>query len=306
MVVMKTVDINRLKGNYAEHLVSLWLSEQCLVRTVSAGTDIGVDLYCEAVIENQPFLHFMVQVKAIGKDKISSNGGVKEGKFPFKNSDLVYWSKQPIPVYAFLVPVEKWPPEEPKIIYSIRLTEELIKNGIPKTGATYKTVEGIERTSKSNDLKQFLTKIVPWDTSILLLDKGIIAPIGKEESGIGDRFPEGIGRNYLQQVLSNIYNSAAWIGVENIDNIKIEEIGKINDMNLLSGIIHLFHDKWLHMLGLEFLFLYAKFQKNYNLGNLYKNQAINMITNSKSFGEDGKKKMIMEINDLFDKVFALT
>ena len=125
---MKTVDINRLKGNYAEHLVSLWLSEQCLVRTVSAGTDIGVDLYCEAVIENQPFLHFMVQVKAIGKDKISSNGGVKEGKFPFKNSDLVYWSKQPIPVYAFLVPVEKWPPEEPKIIYSIRLTEELIKN----------------------------------------------------------------------------------------------------------------------------------------------------------------------------------
>ena len=57
---MTLVDRNRLKANHAEAAVTGWLSRVCLIRPVSAGTDIGVDLYCESVLEDRPFLHFWV------------------------------------------------------------------------------------------------------------------------------------------------------------------------------------------------------------------------------------------------------
>jgi hypothetical protein len=52
-----------LKANYGVALVMEKFSAGCLVRPVAAGTDVGVDLYCESVAEGKPFLHFWVQVK---------------------------------------------------------------------------------------------------------------------------------------------------------------------------------------------------------------------------------------------------
>jgi hypothetical protein len=73
---MTSVDENRLRGNYAQAVVSSWLSRACLVRPVAEGTDIGIDLYCESVLEGQPYLHFWVQVKAIPAASVT----VVEGK----------------------------------------------------------------------------------------------------------------------------------------------------------------------------------------------------------------------------------
>lgn len=64
---MPTISDKQLKGNFAENLVAEWLSRACLVRPVAVGTDIGIDLYCESLVDNNPHLHFWVQVKAIGK-----------------------------------------------------------------------------------------------------------------------------------------------------------------------------------------------------------------------------------------------
>ena len=64
---MPSVDVNRLKGNYAQTLVSTWLSRMCLVRPVAEGTDIGIDLYCEAIVDGVPYLHFWVQVESDSK-----------------------------------------------------------------------------------------------------------------------------------------------------------------------------------------------------------------------------------------------
>ena len=110
---MTTVDVNRLKGNYAENTVAAWLSHACLVRPVAEGTDIGIDLYCESVIGQAPYLHFWAQVKAIGSSHIATENGKEVAWFDFETRHLRYWARQPIPVYAFLVPVENWPPDLP-------------------------------------------------------------------------------------------------------------------------------------------------------------------------------------------------
>lgn len=75
MIDAHRIDQNRLKGNYAEAIVSEWVSRSCLIRPVAEGTDIGVDLYCEAVIENSPYLHFWAQVKSISHDELKEKDG---------------------------------------------------------------------------------------------------------------------------------------------------------------------------------------------------------------------------------------
>lgn len=94
--------LNRLKGSRAEFLVASCLSRRCYVRPVASGTDTGIDLYCEAVelADGEPFLHFWVQVKS-GSGIRHHNSGAA---FSFKCRDIEYWLRQPVPVYAFLVP----------------------------------------------------------------------------------------------------------------------------------------------------------------------------------------------------------
>ena len=101
---MPVVDENRLRGNYAQAVVSAWLSRKCLVRPVADGTDIEIDLYCEAVSQSLPSDHFWAQVKAI--PAASVEGG--EAAYRSLQKHLAYWQRQPIPVYAFLVPLGDW------------------------------------------------------------------------------------------------------------------------------------------------------------------------------------------------------
>lgn len=206
---MTSVDNNRLKGNYAQAVVSSWLSRTCLVRPVAEGTDIGIDLYCESVLEDQPYLHFWVQVKAIPAASVTIANGKPTAGYSFERRHLEYWDRQPIPVYAFLVPLDVWPPTEPQVIYLIRITEQLIRLDLPTTASvTYHTSESFERQSLDADLLQFVTQTVPWDTSALLLKRGIVAPLPKAAGDMEDRFPSGIGFQYLPKVLMTMRDAA--------------------------------------------------------------------------------------------------
>ena len=92
---------NQLKGNWAEQYISARLTERgCLVRHVPQGHDIGIDLYCETIEEDTPFLHFWCQIKTSNKWK----GDKKRISFPIKKGEKQYWIKQPVPVFVFLVP----------------------------------------------------------------------------------------------------------------------------------------------------------------------------------------------------------
>ena len=202
---MPSVDVNRLKGNYAQVLASTWLSRMCLVRPVAEDSDIGIDLYCESIVEAVPYLHFWVQVKAIPSSAIRIEGHERIARYSFDKKHLEYWGRQPIPVYAFLVPVDSWPPNETDAIFVIRVTEELVKGDVPSAGSiTYHTKDGFERDSLDDELRKFVTDIVPWDTSALLLRRGIVAPL----AGQPDRFPAGVGFQYLPRVLSSIRDAS--------------------------------------------------------------------------------------------------
>lgn len=206
---MTSVDTNRLRGNYAQAVATAWLSRMCLVRPVADGTDIGIDLYCESILEGTPYLHFWVQVKAVPAASITVRDGKRTAAYSFERRHLEYWDRQPIPVYAFLVPLDTWPPAEPDFIYGVRITETLVKEGLPSTASvTYRTSDGFQRDSLDGELQQFVTKIVPWDTSALLLKRGIVAPLPKVPGDTDDRFPTGIGVQYLSQVLTTMRDAA--------------------------------------------------------------------------------------------------
>ena len=206
---MTFVNQNRLKGNHAEALVAAWLSRTCLVRPVADGTDVGVDLYCESVLDGQPFLHFWAQIKAIPLANIRTEGERSIASYRFERKHLDYWDRQPIPVYAFLVPLDGWPPRDPQRIYGVRITEQLVRGGVPDSAtALLETSECFEASSLDVDLRQFVTKIVPWDTAAMLLKRGIVAPLPESTTGENLAFPMMIGIQYLPRILTTMRDAS--------------------------------------------------------------------------------------------------
>jgi hypothetical protein len=126
---MPVVDENRLKGNYAAFHVAARLSSGCLVRPVAGGTDVGIDLHCETVERNRPFLHFWVQVKAGAQCKVLRGG--TDASVQFEKRHLDYWSRQPVPVFAALVP-EKGATQKDPTIYIVSISSYLLHRDIGK------------------------------------------------------------------------------------------------------------------------------------------------------------------------------
>ncbi len=56
----KRIGSSQVIGSRGEMYIAFLLSQYCLVRPVANGTDDGVDLYCEALIEGVPHSHFWV------------------------------------------------------------------------------------------------------------------------------------------------------------------------------------------------------------------------------------------------------
>ncbi|PIV06107.1 MAG: hypothetical protein COS57_05170 [Syntrophobacterales bacterium CG03_land_8_20_14_0_80_58_14] len=170
---MPEVPESRLKGNYGAAVVMARLSAKCLVRPVAADTDVGVDLYCETVDqkEQQPHLHFWVQVKAGNQCKKDPSS--ESARCSFKRSELEYWARQPVPVFAALVPTE-WPPQSDPDIYIVDITtwslfEDFSARKEPTLHSNYHWP-----AKNTESVKTFLTKVVPESTARLQISKGVI------------------------------------------------------------------------------------------------------------------------------------
>jgi hypothetical protein len=217
---MPYVDENRQKGNFAESVVQTWLSRQCLVRPVSSGTDIGVDLYCESLVGTSPFQHFWVQVKAISAKNIRGPKDGEEAWYSFETRHLRYWQRQPVPVYAFLVPVLDWPPTLPSRVYGVSITEKLINDGIPdQKYVRYSTSGWFDADKIDVDLDQFLSRVVPVHTASLLLPKGVVLPIEWPEEREETHFPKGQVLKNIDTIESVIRHSAELCLVELIEDV---------------------------------------------------------------------------------------
>jgi hypothetical protein len=233
---MSSVSNRQLKGNFAENIVAEWLSRVCLVRSVTTGTDIGIDLYCEALVENNPYLHFWVQVKAITNRDISMKNGIKFASYRFKRSHLEYWARQPIPVYAFLVPVNDWPPKYPERVYGIAITRYIIESGIPESKTVkLETAECTEFATIDNDWNKFISEIVPADTAILLFSKGIVSEINFVGSS-QKHFPRGFALKYAEKILDAVRDSVIVLGSETLENVQDEFRGFRHICELIASL----------------------------------------------------------------------
>ena len=95
------INDNQLKGNWGEQYIASKLSSLgCLVRHVPQGHDTGVDLYCEKVENDIPYLHFWCQIKTSNKWK----GNRNTISFRPNKNHVNYWLNQPVPVILFIVP----------------------------------------------------------------------------------------------------------------------------------------------------------------------------------------------------------
>ncbi len=162
----KKVGTGQMIGSRGEMFVGFLLSSFCLVRPVANGTDVGVDLYCEALIDGVPHSHFWVQIKT------------QMTKLPkrktFEVRDLEYWSRQPIPVFIFLVSGEKMDFNNFQINI-INLSEKFIAepyidpiNTLKKSLSTDLTI------SSHNELKSFIFDEVPKTIARLYVRDGVI------------------------------------------------------------------------------------------------------------------------------------
>lgn len=193
------------RGTYAEHQAATWLSRQCLVRPVASGTDIGVDLYCESLAGNSPFQHFWVQVKAISDRNLRETDNGQEAFYDFETRHLRYWIRQPVPVYGFLVPVLGWPPPSQSVIYGVSISRNLLTQEIPDQGThRMSTLDCFEESSLDDDLTEFVTRVVPADTSALMVPHGALVPIEYPDERAETHLPRGLALGYLDEIEDTI------------------------------------------------------------------------------------------------------
>ena len=205
---------NQIKGNFGENYVSYILSKYCLVRPVASGTDIGIDLYCELILNREPFLHFWVQVKTCKAVSIKQDSA----SYQFKTSHLQYWYRQPVPVFAFLVPVN-WP-KNPSKIYVVNITEYLIREGIPTSDTKTLTSNLIIEPENNESLEKFLYEIVPITHAIKKITDGIVAPIPVLSPQYERKYVIGFTKKYVMRILNTIRTTAAFAS---LDLLKQEE-----------------------------------------------------------------------------------
>lgn len=239
---MVLVDENRLKGNFGAHLVAQILSQRCLVRPVAEGTDIGVDLYCESVTpKGVPFQHFWVQVKTGAQVNVAE--GSKRASCRFQRKNLEYWNRQPVPVFALLVPLAALPAQAPTDIYVVDITGYLLINGSPlEEEVTIASREDIQtiKPGEIQSLEWFLYHHVPFFTAARKIHDGVI---GLVESPLGDSYVKYLATGPMYRfapwVIETIRRTAAWGA---LDLMKFNDPAHTAYRDLLISILRTFED----------------------------------------------------------------
>ena len=173
-----TITDNQLKGNWGEQYIAANLSSQgCFVRYVSQGNDTGVDLYCETIRDNEPFLHFWCQIKTSKNYK----GKSEQISFKPKKEHKKYWLKQPVPVFIFLVPDLR---DEPNTPYYICSAFDLLKK---------ERINSFIKIESPKDLSTFLNEDqgLALETFLWELKDGKVSHLKTSKKEYTIQFPSG-------------------------------------------------------------------------------------------------------------------
>ncbi len=197
---------NRLKGNFGAAYVAALLSTDCLVRPVAADTDVGIDLYCETVQQRETFLHFWVQVKAGGQCRLAADK--KSARCRFERVHLSYWARQPVPVFAALVPTT-WPVRSKPLVYIVDLTRYLIESGVPKSKGVSLTSTSMLNPQDQESVLQFLREDVPRSHAILKCRDGVVANVPMQTPQYIQQYPEMPIKKHLHAIYHQIRRTGA-------------------------------------------------------------------------------------------------
>jgi len=145
----------------------------CMVRPVAEGTDVGIDLYCESrSADDRPFLHFWVQVKSGKQVGVLDDG--RRARCRFRTEDLEYWSRQPVPVFAFLVPHSDNRSCHSRTVFVVNLTKVLLTTPLPeeKTKTLYSDL--CIQCSNLEDTQRFLATDVSHTSALMHIKYGVV------------------------------------------------------------------------------------------------------------------------------------
>jgi hypothetical protein len=204
---MPAITPNRLKGNYGAALVSSRLSGECLVRPVAADTDVGIDLYCETVAEGRPFQHFWLQVKAGDQCKVHPSGPF--ATCSFYGEHLKYWFRQPVPLFAALVPTE-WPVVEEPAIHIIDVTTQILENQhyLGQQSITLKS-DYSWQVGDRGSVVDFLEQVVPATAARLQVRSGVVAWIPQQTTKYVHTTPSVPVLAFQERILTQLRSTAA-------------------------------------------------------------------------------------------------
>jgi len=245
-----------LIGNQAELFIAFLLSKYCLVRPVSSGTDIGIDLYCEIVNDNTPSTHFWVQVKSSVSDSITALKD-KSVSYSFKSSHLKYWNFQPVPVFVFLIPDFNNLNPNNFSIYVIDICEYLLNNKIKNQKSQTIRTKNLIRSKL--ELENFLYNQVDITSARQKLNLGIIYPTPSSQNEYVKRlYPNGSAR-FADKILDTIRSSTSFILEELIqkENENPKDDNAFYKRKRFAKILQTFDDRqnWEvhYFLGLSYL-----------------------------------------------------
>lgn len=230
---MPKVTSSMRKGNQGESIVAARLTPRCLVRPVTQGTDIGIDLYCETLKGDRPFLHFWMQVKSGEQCKPSPD--LESASYRFKTDELAYWFRQPVPVFAALVPLSS------RDVYIVDISRYLLFNGIPEKSKV-KIVSNFRwRDGDLRSVEAFIDNVVPDNEALLSLKKGVISTVQTLDWQYTQSVPIGPVLEYNDKILEQIRRTAAF-SMLHIPLNNNESFAK-EFRHRLAGILEVFGDQ---------------------------------------------------------------
>jgi Domain of unknown function (DUF4365) len=236
---MSRITENIRKGNWGVSFVSHKLSKNCLVRPVLEGTDIGIDLYCESFDEKgNPFQHFWVQVKC-GDERIKIAKDNSYAYYSFKREHLYYWSKQPIPVFVFLVPYKLNYDKENYIIYVVDITDQVHRLDILKTNKPT-TLNSNLKIENDNNLSEFIFNHVPYSSAVQKISYGIVSFIPSIKPSYMKSRPIGLVKNHVDKILNSIRTTSTFAFQEL--SILIDDVSLDSKILKLKNILEVFKD----------------------------------------------------------------
>lgn len=225
---MPKVLTSQIIGNQGEALVAYHLSKFCLVRPVAAGTDIGVDLYCESITENQPNNHFWIQVKSSRK---------RRKTIQLSADKISYWERQPIPVFIFLVTPSS---TSSKFCFDVvNLTEYYLENSFNEKKSKLLKTSQVFDTDESVD--KFVNETVPKTIARKWMKYGMLIP---EKPRVNFEYflnyPSKGCHKFSNQILKNLGRSASLL----LKDILTQEVPNLlpSETIRLEAILECFND----------------------------------------------------------------